>query len=306
MVDDVQPELQAALRKIKLLEEGLRQAERLRKMFDQTAQELKATKAQLLQQHAELEEKMQERTKQLLASQEELVRTEKLSVLGKVADSVGHELRNPLGVMNNAVYFLQSVLSGADDTTKEYLGIIKDEIGNADRIVGDLLDAVRTKPPQLQVVDVIEIIEQALSKCVVSPSVHIVVDMPVALPTIQVDPLQMQQVFRNLISNGIDAMPQGGELKIRAEEDKPANTIKVSIRDTGTGIAPEQMSRLFQPLFTTKSRGIGLGLMVVKNLTQANGGKVEAQSEVGKGTVFTITLPIDPLPSETAETKVAL
>ncbi|MDD5365833.1 MAG: PAS domain S-box protein [Gallionellaceae bacterium] len=237
----------------------------------------------------ELEEKVQERTRQLLAAQEDLVRKEKLAVLGQVAGSVGHELRNPLGVMNNAVYFLQTVLSEADATTQEYLVLIKTEIATAERIVSDLLDSVRTKPPQAGTVWLAELIGQTLRKLPVPDGVTVEQAIPATLPPLRVDPQQVQQVLRNLISNGIDAMAEGGTLTITAAAD--GMSVAVSVRDTGSGIAPEQMARLFQPLYTTKARGIGLGLVVVKNLTEANGGRIEVQSEPGRGTVFTVTLP---------------
>ena len=116
-------------------------------------------------------------------------------------------------------------------------------------------------------------------------------NIPETLPAVRVDPLQMQQVFRNLISNGMEAMPEGGTLEIIAGENAQAQTVVIAVKDAGTGIAPEDMGKLFQPLFTTKPRGIGLGLVVVKNLTEANGGSVEVQSEAGKGTTFTVILP---------------
>ena len=295
MADDIQPELQRKIealdRRNKLLEEGLHQAERLRQMFDRTAQELKATKFLLMRSGEELEEKVRERTQQLMAAQEELVRTEKLALLGQIADTVGHELRNPLGVMNNAVYFLQTVLADADETTREYLGIIKDEIADAERIVSDLLDAVRTKPPHAEIVEIAELMQQTLRKCDVPAAVSVRLDIPETLSAIRADPVHMYQVFWNLITNGVEAMPEGGELKIRAGEDLAAKTVTVSIEDNGSGIAPEHQARLFQPLFTTKARRIGLGLVVVKNLTQANGGSVEVESVPGKGSVFTVTLP---------------
>ena len=249
--------------------------------------ERKRAEDQIRKLNQALEEKMQ----QLLETQNELVRKEKLAVLGQVAGSVGHELRNPLGVMSNAVYFLQTMLDGADDSIKEYLGIIRDEIAGSERIVSDLLDAVRTKPPHPETVGVEELIGQTLHKCVIPSSVTVKLDIPGTLSPLQVDPQQIQQVFRNLISNGVEAMPEGGMLEIRAVENESEGSLAISVRDTGTGIAPEALPKLFQPLFTTKARGIGLGLVVVKNLTQANGGRVEVQSEVGKGSLFSITLP---------------
>lgn len=239
----------------------------------------------------ELEEKVQVRTQQLVAAQDELVRKEKLAVLGQVAGSVGHELRNPLGVMSNAVYFLQTVLSEADATTKDYLGIIKEEIAGAERIVADLLDSVRTKPPQAEAVGVKELIGKTLRKCNIPAGVGVNLEIPDTLPPLRVDQLQIHQVLRNLIVNGIDAMPEGGTLEISATEDTQAKAIVVSVRDTGCGMTPEQLAKLFQPLFTTKARGIGLGLVVVKNLTQANGGTVVVHSQPGQGSIFSITLP---------------
>jgi len=244
----------------------------------------------------QLDEKVKERTQQLLNVQEELVRREKLALLGQVADTVGHELRNPLGVMNNAVYFLQAVLTDADETTKEYLGIIKDEIADAERIVSDLLDAVRTKPPHPEDVNVAEWIAQTLRKCAVPATINVNLDIPPTLPLVRADPMHLHQVLWNLVTNAVEAMPQGGTLDIKADEDPAAKTVSISIEDSGTGMTAEQQVKLFQPMFTTKARRIGLGLVVVKNLTQANGGSVVCRSgfsPTDKGTTFTVTLPAD-------------
>lgn len=239
----------------------------------------------------ELEIKVQQRTRQLLEAQEELLRKEKLAVLGQVAGSVGHELRNPLGVMSNAVYFLQTVLCDADDTVQEYLNIIKDEITGAERIVSDLLDSVRTKPPHPEAIGVTELMAQVIGKCSIPPSVTVSRNIPDGLPPLCVDALQIHQVLRNLIGNAVEAMPQGGVLEIRADLTEDSKSVTISVCDSGIGMTPEHVAKLFQPLFTTKARGIGLGLVVVKNLTQANGGSIGVQSEAGKGSRFAVTFP---------------
>ncbi len=255
----------------------------------------------------ELEHKVQQRTAQLIEAREELVRREKLSILGQLAGSVGHELRNPLGVINNAVYFLKTVTSGAGEAVREYLDIIKSEVDNSERIISDLLDFSRTRTPQRVPVSVRDLIRQSLGKCVVPGSVRVMQDIPEPLPEAVIDPFQMAQVFQNLIANAVQAMPEGGELRIGAgfagairrvapEEGRGTASpsqdfMEISVTDNGAWISPENMKKLFHPLFTTKTKGIGLGLVVSKKLAEANGGRIEVESELGKGTTFTVTLP---------------
>ncbi|MBI1912564.1 MAG: PAS domain S-box protein [Deltaproteobacteria bacterium] len=229
---------------------------------------------------------------QIKEAQEELVRKEKLSILGQLAGSVGHELRNPLGVMNNAVYFLKMTHTEADETTKEYLGIIEQEIVNSQRIITDLLDFTRTKTPQAQSVVLNELVGDGVRKAVPN-GFTVTVDIPEMLPSVKADPMQIGQVFYNLITNAVQAMPDGGNLNIKGEEFRDARAVRVSFRDTGAGITPENMKKLFQPLFTTKSKGIGLGLVVCKNLVEANKGRIEVESTPGEGTTFMVTLPIE-------------
>lgn len=244
----------------------------------------------------ELERKVVERTKQLQEAQEELVRKEKLATLGQLAGTVGHELRNPLGVMSNAVYYLKSVLSGSDDTVTDYLNIIKTEIHNAERIISDLLDFSIPKTPRVAVNMVAALIKRSLETCTMPDNVTLRLDLPDTTLEVKVDPLHIGRVFRNLITNGIQAMPKGGNLLISARKltELPLHDlIEISFADTGEGIDPENMARLFQPLFTTKARGAGLGLIVSKKLVEANGGRMDVESRLGKGTTFSVILPCE-------------
>jgi signal transduction histidine kinase len=253
-----------------------------------------------VQQRRMAEDALRTMNQQLGAAQEELVRKEKLALLGEVAGSLGHELRKPLGVMSNAVYFLQTVFEGGDDSVNEYLGIILAEITRSEHIVDELLATVRTRPPDVAAHGVAELVGQILRQCVVPDSVTVTLDIPATIPPLRVDELQMQQVLRNLISNSVEAMVEGGTLAINAVENRQEGTVRLSVRDSGSGMTPEVMAQLFQPLFTTKARGIGLGLVVAKNLTEANGGTVTVESEPEKGTLFAITLPSDVSAGETA------
>lgn len=240
----------------------------------------------------QMAENLAARTRELLDAQEELVRKEKLSILGQLSGSVGHELRNPLGVMSNAVYFLQMVLSDADETTKEYLDIIKKEIDNSLRIITDLLDFARTRTPQIKAEKARELIAESLGRCTLPENVEVRFEIPESLPKLSVDPLQMGQVLQNLITNGFQAMPSGGVLTLSARDDRQSGLLRLSVIDSGEGITPENMKRLFQPLFTTKTKGIGLGLVVCRSLVEANGGSIKVVSEAGKGTTFSVALPV--------------
>ena len=241
-----------------------------------------------------LEEMVEERTQELCDAQGQLVRQEKLAVLGQLAGGVGHELRNPLGVISNAVYFLKMILPDADETTKEYLGIISSEVRDAEKIVSDLLDFSRTRFPDREKVAVSDLVDHVLERCPPPGDVQVVTQIPSDLPPVFVDPRQMGQVLGNLVTNAYQAMPEGGRLTIETSEvsGKPPRSVVVSISDNGCGISEENRPKIFEPLFTTRARGIGLGLAMSKNLVEANGGSIEVESEEGKGSTFTVRLPV--------------
>ena len=217
----------------------------IEKRQNEDGEHIRQSEARYRKLNEELEAIVWERTKLFRDAQKELVYKEKLSVLGQLSGSLGHELRNPLGVMSNAVYYLKTAMSGADENVKEYLNIIKSEIDNSQRIISDLLGFARTNAPQIKAVTARELIDESLGRCAIPNNVELHNKLPQALPLLKVDPLQMGQVFQNLITNGVQA------------------------------------------------KGIGLGLVVCKNLVEANGGRLEVESELGKGTTFTVLLPTD-------------
>ncbi len=237
----------------------------------------------------EYSERLEEMIEELKDAQEELVRKEKLAVLGQLSGGVGHELRNPLGVINNAVYYLKTILTDADETTKEYLDMISSEVQNSEKIVSDLLDFSRIKPSEREETEISEMIDGVRKRHAPPENVKITVDITEDLPPVYVDPRQIGQVLDNLITNAYQAMPEGGELNI--ESKKVKNKVHILFKDTGSGISKENMKKLFEPLFTTKARGIGMGLSVSKNLAESNSGRIEIESEEGKGSTFTIILP---------------
>ncbi|NQT84294.1 GAF domain-containing protein [bacterium] len=237
------------------------------------------------------EETAEERTKELRDAQEQLVRKKKLAVLGQLAGGVGHELRNPLGAIKNAAYFLNMVVEEPDPEVKETLEIIEKEVATSERIIGSLLGFARPQPPTRRKTNINEVVEEALSRAAVPERVQVVCKFEEALPPILADPDQLGQVFGNTILNAIQAMPEGGELVIRSEAPG-SDWVSVFFTDTGEGIPKENLAKLFEPLFTTKARGIGLGLPIIKTLVEGHGGAIEVQSEVGQGATFTVRLPV--------------
>jgi PAS domain S-box-containing protein len=239
-------------------------------------------------------EALLQRTAQLEDAQEQLVRQERLATLGQLAGSIGHELRNPLGVISNAVYFLKMTQSNASDKVKEYLDIIEKETRTSDKIVTDLLDFTRIKSVDRRPVPVSKLIHQSLERQPVPPSIDVALEIPADLPQIYADPQHVTQILVNLISNACQAMESkvinNGKLKVSAAVQDAM--VKIDVQDMGVGIPPENMKKLFEPLFTTKVKGIGLGLAVSRKLIEANGGRIEAESEAGKGSTFTVYLPV--------------
>jgi len=236
----------------------------------------------------ELEQKVEERTRQLREAQEELVRKERLAILGQLAGGVSHELRNPLGVMKNSVYYLKMVLP-EDERVRKHLGIMEREVTTATRIVSDLLDFARAKPPSQAPTDLSELVREVLDRTPLAENIRVAAKLAPDLPPISVDALQVQQVLGNLITNGAQAMPEGGTLTI--ETARAEGGARVAVSDTGVGIPQENLGKIFQPLFTTKAKGIGLGLAVAKGLAEANGGTISVESAVGRGSRFLVVFP---------------
>jgi signal transduction histidine kinase len=248
-----------------------------------------------------LENRVQERTRELETAlnelreaQESLVRREKLAMLGQLAGGVGHELRNPLGVMTNAIYYLLMVLKEAPADVKEYLGIIRTQIALSEKIIGDLLDFARVKQPQLETVPVEKILREQIARVGDLNGVKLVEEIAPGLPPVRVDRVQIGQVVLNLVTNALQAMEanngKGGTLKVVARRGSNGY-VRVDVSDTGVGMTPTHLDKIFEPLFTTKARGIGLGLAVSRSLIQANGGVISAASEEGKGSTLSIDLP---------------
>lgn len=237
----------------------------------------------------QLEKEVEERTRELREAQEELIRKEKLAVMGQLAGSVGHELRNPLSVIGNSAYFLKMKLDPANDIIRKHLDIIEENILRTNNIISELLGFSKTGTLFLAQTDINSDIVTVLSSVEIPESITVETVLNETLPTVSVDVDQIRRAILNLILNAIQSMPEGGTLKIQTAQEKGA--IHITIQDSGQGIPEENLDKIFEPLFTTKPKGIGLGLVVVKNIVERHQGSIQVQSEVGKGTTFTILLP---------------
>ncbi len=250
-----------------------------------------------------MEQEIRQKNRELMETQEQLVRSEKLAAIGQLASGVGHELRNPLGAIKNAAYFIRRKLAATDIPAKEpripeFLDIIDEEVNTANKVITDLLGFSRISKPVVSPASVLLMVEDALERSPLPDEIEKLVDLGPEVPDALVDADQMRQVFTNIIANASQAMPEGGRLTIRARGG--GNSVIIEFEDTGCGIPQDNLKKIFDPLFTTKAKGIGLGLSVCKSIVERHGGSIGVASETGKGATFTITLPASPPQAQTA------
>ncbi len=239
---------------------------------------------------------------QLQATQDQLVHSEKLASLGQLAAGVAHELNNPLATV---LLFSDILLRecAPDDPRRADLEMIVNETRRCKGIVAALLDFARQNQVAAQATDLNALVRQVLQvegRRLGDAPITIVEDLDPQLPIIEADPAQLQEVVANLVSNAIEAMPSGGRLTVRTRPG-PEGMVTLSITDTGVGIAPEDQAKLFVPFFTTKplGKGTGLGLAIVYGIVKMHRGQITVQSQLGKGTTFTVMLPVRLLPMKT-------
>lgn len=222
--------------------------------------------------------------------QRELQNAQRLAVIGELAASVGHDLRNPLTGIKGAAYYLKMKwASKIDETSREMFSVIENDVQYSNKIIDDLLDFSRDIRLDRKKTSVRNIVETTLAKMQIPRRVKVSDSIAETL-MVFVDIFQLNRVFWNIIKNAVEAMPKGGNLDIRSE--LVGGSLRIMFRDTGVGISKENMSRLGSPLFTTKAKGVGMGLAICKRLVEAHGGSLLVESKQGKGTCVTVTLPI--------------
>ena len=267
--------------------------------FNEMIRSLRRVEGELQSLNEQLEAKVEERTGELRAAQDTLVRTEKLSSLGKLSASIAHEINNPLaGILTFAKLMIRTIEHGPVGeverrTLVKQLALVQRETERCTAIVRNLLDFARERPLQLKNVDVNHVVEEVFS-LVTNQTAILGVEVSKDLarvPMVEADFGQLRQAFINIVINGIEAIGKGGHLKVSTRPLPEENGVEIAFQDDGPGIPPELMQKIFDPFFTTKEKGTGLGLSVVYGIVERHKGHVSVESEPGKGTRFTIRLP---------------
>ena len=248
----------------------------------------------------QLEDRVRRASARLEETQRQLFQSEKLAALGKLSAGIAHEIRNPLTSIKILIHSLVDEQATENSREKD-LAVIETEIGRVNKIIKQFLDFARPRPPSLEPTDVRTILDETLALLFyemeaqgISPEKHYAPD----LPPVPMDREQMKQVFLNLMLNAIQAMEHGGTLRMATLRASPTpgkggrSAAEIAIEDTGPGIPKDLQSNIFEPFFSTKEEGIGLGLPIAQRIVEEHGGEIRVESKVGVGTTFTITLPV--------------
>jgi len=219
-------------------------------------------------------------------------RSERLAAIGQVAAGVAHELRNPLNVVKTSVYYLLNARNPTPEKRTEHLQRIERHVVVADGVITALSNFAKMPVPTLSPVPVAECVRETLEVNAVPETVRVVLDFPPTLPPVLADAGQLMIVFGNLVRNAREAMPQGGSLRISGRHAE--GHVDIEVADSGVGIAAEHLGRIMEPLYSTKARGLGLGLALARAILDKNKGSLRVTSEAGRGSTFTVQLTAAP------------
>ena len=269
--------------------------------FNRMMHDLKKANEEIQSWNIELEKKVEERTKKLRMTREQLIQSEKMASMGVLASSVAHEINNPLQGILTYILLMEKILKGEEvdqkrlSDFKKYLNLMGNEIERCGDMVKNLLVFSRQSKLNVQESDVNTIIRNSLlllDNKIKLQNIEVVLELQKIIPKIYCDVKQIQQTLIALIINSIEAMPKGGKINISTQSPYQKK-VEITITDTGEGISKENLKNIFDPFFTTKeaAKGTGLGLFVAYGIIQEQKGTIKAESEVGKGTTFHITLP---------------
>jgi signal transduction histidine kinase len=226
-----------------------------------------------------------------LLAREALVKKERLAAIGEMASVVSHELKTPLAVIQNSAYFLENRLTEhPDPKIQKHIGIINSQTRSLNNIISGILDYTRSRDLRLEAVRVNDLVADLAAVVPIPSNIRVRLQLSEDVPSGVFDREELRQALTNLINNAVQSMPEGGELEIHTGRGADG-CVDIRVTDSGCGIPRENMSRIFQPFFTTKSEGTGLGMAIVKRVVDRHKGKIQVQSSPGKGTTITLSLP---------------
>jgi two-component system NtrC family sensor kinase len=280
------------------------EAGELAESFNRMSLQLRSANEEIVAWAKTLEDRVDQKTRELRRAHDHVLHVEKMASIGKLAAVVAHEINNPLaGILTYAKLLRKWLERGDAATTKkadaeQCLDLIANESRRCGELVKNLLTFSREAPMNIETTDINVVVDRALRLVrhqFELTGVQLEEKLADNLPRVQCDPAQIEQVVLALIMNALDAMPKGGNLWLRTRLAASGADYEICVRDDGTGIAPEILSQMFEPFLTTKEtgKGVGLGLAVSKSIVERHGGTIAVESELGKGTSFTVTLPFD-------------
>jgi len=248
--------------------------------------------ADLMKETTKRLENFRDRDKQLRHLEKRTMHSERLAAMGQMAAAISHDLRNPLSGIKVAAEYLMRKLKGQPDAI-DIIVNIHNEVIFANNIISNILEHASIRKPNFEKASIKKLIEEAILTIAQQGSFNnITIEREISsdLPLLNLDPLQIRQVLTNLLINAAEAMLGGGEMKINACCEE--NNVIVKVIDTGTGIEETHMEKLFEPFFSTKVTGIGLGLAITKEIIENHGGTIEVESKLEKGATFTMSFPV--------------
>jgi hypothetical protein len=252
-----------------------------------------ASQAALAIENAETYKRLKDKMNQLTETQQKLIRSEKLAIIGSMASYVAHEIRNPLVNIGGFAKSL-SRFKFTDQKIKTDIDIIIDEVKRLEKILNNITDFNKPPIPEKINVQIREIMENTcalMENYLQERHVNLYKEYEPDISQVLVDPTQMKQVFLNILMNAVESMPNGGDLTVKITTVN--KSIKIDIIDTGKGMTEESLKNIFEPFFTTKLHGTGVGMAVSLKIIEDHGGNINVESEWGKGTTMSLSLPIN-------------
>ena len=236
---------------------------------------------------------MEERTSELKKTQQKLIASERLAALGQFAGSIAHEIRNPLGVISSSAYFLKRWIGEGDEKVQTHITQIKEQVDNCAEIIRSILNLTRLEAPRIASLNLLEAVRAVTVPAALPGNINVNRHEPDGPMTIKGDKAQLLLLFNNIVKNAVQGMPDGGTLTVSVDtvNGEGGTWAEVRFSDTGPRIEPEHQGQIFEPLFTTKTHGVGFGLAIVKLIVDRHNGRISVESTPGEGATFIIHLP---------------